>query len=53
MADTISQNPIILLTETYYIGVYISNYKKTYYIQSQIQFIQTAMRFCVFMMCSY
>ena len=30
MADTIPQKPNILLPETYYIGVYISNYKKTH-----------------------
>ena len=36
-----------------YIGVYISNYQEPHIIQNQIQFIQTAMHFCVFMVCSH
>ena len=52
MAAKISPKTEILLPEAYYISVNISNYKKTY-IQSQIQFIQTAMQFCLFMMCSH
>ena len=37
-----SEYRVLLLPETYYIGVCISNYKKTHIIQSH--FIQTAMQ---------